>query len=185
MRTAFAYLLISAAAFALTAFEGLAAAPGPDAKAQYKSARDTADAEYKSAREKCNVLEGHAKDVCTAEAMAARNRAKANAEAKYKGTPQAAADARHMAADADYAVAKAKCAGMKGNEKDVCAKDAKAAHAAAIADAKANRKVSEARQDAREEKADAAYAAQFERCDALSGANKDDCISMVKAKFNK
>lgn len=185
MRTAFAHLLISAAALALVSFESSAAAPGTDAKAQYQSARNSADAKYKSAREKCNSLKENEKDVCTAEARAARDRAKANAEAKYKGTPKAQVDARRVAADADYAVAKAKCNGMKGNEKDVCAKDAKAAHTSAIADAKADRKVSEAREDAREEKADAAYKAQLERCDALSGANKDDCISMVKAKFKK
>ena len=88
-------------------------------------------------------------------------------------------------ADADYSAAKEACSSRRGNDKDVCMKDAKAAHVHAVADAKAHRKVSSAMADAHDDKMDANYKAAKERCDALSGDAKDACVRDAKLKYHQ
>ncbi len=88
-------------------------------------------------------------------------------------------------ADADYKAAKKKCGPLKGNDQDVCEKEAKAAHESALADAKAKRKGAEADKDARKEKNDANYDVAKEKCDALSGDAKDQCVANAKSKYGK
>ena len=56
--------------------------------------------------------------------------------ASYKPTEKNQYDARVAKADAAYKVAKEKCDDLKGNDKDVCVKEAKAKLAKAKADAK-------------------------------------------------
>jgi hypothetical protein len=182
MKPLFASIVMSAA---VLGFSGQSAAATTEAKAAYEKVKDTAAADYKVARAKCDPLTGNAKDVCVAEAKAARTHTVADAEAQYKNTPRAQASARKDIADADYAVAKAKCDGAAGNEKDVCIKQAKAAKVAAVADAKADKKTVEARTDAKDDKRDANYKVEMEKCDALAGPSKDACVASVKSKFNK
>jgi|SRR5450830_991790 len=88
-------------------------------------------------------------------------------------------------ADADYKTAKAKCKPLKGNEQDVCQKEAKAAHETAVADAKAKRKTTDAKKDAAKTTNDADYKVAQEKCDALSGAEKDKCQTAAKSQFGK
>jgi hypothetical protein len=175
-------LLLGAAIFGCSAMSMAATAEG---KATYKTAVDTANADYKAAHAKCDSLSGNGKDVCVEEAKAARDKSKAEAEAQYKNTPKAAKAARTTIADSDYSVAKAKCGSKAGNDKDVCIKEAKAAHVAAIADAKADKKVSDARTDAKDDKTDANYKVATEKCDALAGAAKDSCVADAKQKYGK
>ena len=120
-----------------------------------------------------------------AQATASRVHEVSNAEAQYKNTPKARANAQKDIADADYDVAKAKCNSMAGNDKDVCVKQAKAAKVAQTADAKAAEKTSEARTDANDAKRDADYAAAKEKCDSFAGTAKDDCIANAKMKYGK
>jgi len=152
---------------------------------EYSQAKERAATEYKAAIARCGSLSGSPKDVCKAEAKAAEARAKAEAEAAYKNTDKAHRDARLEIAEADYAVAKAKCDALAGNTKDVCVKEAKAAEIKAKADAKATEKVAAARQDAAEDKRDADYKVALEKCDALAGAAKDSCVANAKAKSGK
>lgn len=154
-------------------------------KADYTAAKDRAEADHKVARAKCDALSGNAKDVCVAEAQGAEKKAKADAEAAYKDTDKARRDARIDAADADYAVAKARCGAKAGHDNDVCVQEAKAAETKAKADATASAKVTEARKDAAQEKRDADYKVALEKCDALSGATKDECVTQAKAKYSK
>ncbi|MCY1216714.1 hypothetical protein D9M72_285980 [compost metagenome] len=85
------------------------------------------------------------------------------------------------------------CDDKKGNDKDVCKKDAKAAHEKALMAAKVDKAaatgsradVAEARADAKKDATDAAYKADKERCDAMSGESKDKCQADVKAKYSK
>jgi hypothetical protein len=70
------------------------------------------------------------------------------------------------------AVAKERCDDSAGNVKDVCVKEAKAAHVSAKADAKAQEKIVDAHKDAAVDKRDAEYAVAKEKCDALSGNTK-------------
>jgi hypothetical protein len=156
-----------------------------EAKAAYNAAKDGASADYKLARAKCDAQAGNPKDVCVAEAKAVRVRVDSEAMAQYKNTLKARTTAREDIAKADYAVAKAKCGGLSGNDKDVCLKQASAAKIAAIADAKADKKVVEARKDARDDKTDARYKVAMEKCDASSGPAKDACVSNVKLEFGK
>jgi hypothetical protein len=192
-------LLMSLLAGAGIAFSGavLAAnATAPMSRDAYKAAEDKAEADYKADKDRCSSLTGNAKDICVKEAKGKEKIAKADAEAAYKNTDKARYDARVARADADYDVAKEKCDDLKGNDKDVCVKEAKASYTRAKADAKVARtaqetthtaavKTSNARQDAAEDKRDADYKVAKEKCDALSGAAKDQCVQNAKARYGK
>jgi len=154
-------------------------------KDAYSAEKKRISAEYKTDLQRCKSLSGNAKDICKAEVKGKEKAAKADAEAAYKGTDKAATAALVARADADYSVAKEKCDDLKGNAKDVCVKDAKAAHTKAKVDAKANQKVSEVRKDAAQDKRDANYTASKERCDALAGDAKTQCINEAKARSGK
>ncbi|NYT75637.1 hypothetical protein H0A71_01370 [Alcaligenaceae bacterium] len=84
-----------------------------------------------------------------------------------------------------YDAAMEQCKSLKGNDKDVCKKEAKAQRDSAKADAKAGKKEAEARHDATEEKRDAAYGVEKEKCDAMSGDAKDQCVANAKTKYGK
>ena len=175
-------LLTTSLAFA---FSMNANAADATAKAKYNATKDTAAADYKTASTQCDSLSGNGKDVCIAEAKAARTNTVANAEVQYKNTAKARASARKDIADANYAVAKTKCGSKGGNDKDVCIKEAKAAKTAQIADAEANQKTSEAVTTATGDKRDADYDVAIQKCDALAGVSKDSCVANAKAKFHK
>ncbi len=104
---------------------------------QVKNAdEDRIEAEYKAAKEKCDTLQGNAKDVCQKEAKGKEKIAKAELDAKAKPTAANQRKVQEAKADVAYDVAKERCEDKKGNDKDVCEKDAKAAHERAKADIK-------------------------------------------------
>jgi hypothetical protein len=191
---------ISRTLLALLAATSLCFAGGAIAATGSKEARDqaikSAEAQYKTDKARCDALTGNAKDICTEEAKGKEKVAKAEANAAYEGTPKARQSAREARADAAYEVAKEKCDDLSGNAKDVCVKEAKAAHVKATADAKVDRvaadsqqtaatKTAEARKDAAEDKRDAEYKVAVEKCDALAGDAKSTCVRDAKAKFGK
>ena len=190
----FARTLIATVAAGLLATSAMAMT-----QPEYKAAKDKISADYKVAKKNCDSLKDNAKDICTKEAKGAEDVAKAELEAQYKPSDKATNKARVARADADYAVAKEKCDDLKGNEKDVCVKDAKAAHVKAKEDAKVaaaqakpndnaadkNAAVADAKKDANAEKNDAAYKAAKERCDAMSGDAKSKCVDDMKRAYNK
>jgi hypothetical protein len=157
----------------------------PEVKMAYQQSVEMAAANYKNARAQCDVVTGNPKDLCIAEAKAARVRAEEEARAKYEDTLKAYTRARLRIADANYDRDKTRCAGLAGNDKDVCQAQAKAALVAARADAKADQKTIEARNEARDDKLDAAWKVAMERCDAFAGAAKDQCVSDAKVQFGK
>lgn len=164
---------------------GSASAATVEAKAAYTQAKDRAEASYKVARARCDVITGNPKDICVAEAKAARVRTVEEASALYKNTLKAYTSSRLKIASANYDLDKVKCAALTGNDKDVCVSQAKATLVAAQADAKADKQAIEARTDAREEKREAEYKVAMEKCDAFAGAAKDGCVSSAKAQFAK
>ena len=182
MRTSHVILLLGAALLWAAAHVHAAT---PEAKLAYQQARDAAAATYKAARARCDAITGNPKDVCVLEAKAARVRADEEAQARYEDTLKAYTRARMRIASANYDLDKARCAGLTGNDKDVCHEQAKARLVAAQADAKADQKTIQARDDARADKEDAAYRVAKEKCDAFAGAAKDQCISAAKAEFGK
>jgi hypothetical protein len=182
MRAPHTILLLAAA---LLWVAGHVHAATPEAKLAYQQARDAAAAEYKMARARCDAITGNPKDVCVLEAKAARVHAEEEARAKYEDTLKAYTRARMRIAGANYDADKARCAGLTGNEKDVCQEQAKARLVAAQADAKADQKTIQARNEARDDKLAAAYRVAMEKCDAFAGAAKDQCVSAAKAEFGK
>src|SRR4249920_4239304 len=104
---------------------------------QVKNAdEDRIEAEYKAAHERCDPMQGNAKDICQKEAKGKEKVAKAELEAKTNPTAANQRKVQEAKADAAYDVAKERCDDKKGNDKDVCQKDAKAAHERAVADIK-------------------------------------------------
>jgi hypothetical protein len=84
------------------------------------------ESEYKAAKEKCDPMKGNEKDICQAEAKAKEKIAKAENDAKHAKDPaKAQAHVQRVKADAEYDVAKERCDDRKGNDKDVCMKEAK------------------------------------------------------------
>ncbi len=177
------------AALMMTAFcisHGIAAHAAPDnARLVYNTAAEKAANDFKLTRPRCDVLTGNPKDVCIAEARAARIYLEANAKAQYKNSLAATTEARKAIAEADYDVEKTRCASLTGNPKEVCLEESKANLVAALADAKADRKISEARADAEEDKRSADYKVALEKCDAFAGAPQKACVADVKTQFGK
>ena len=162
-----------------------ARAATPAAKLAFEQAREMAAANYKNARAQCDAVTGNPKDVCIAEAKAARVRIEEEARANYENTLKGFTRARLRIADADYSRDKARCAGLAGNDKDVCLAQAKAVLVTAQADAKVAQKTIEARNEARDDKLAAAWKVAMERCDAFAGAARDQCVSNAKVQFGK
>lgn len=190
------------AAFAGIFTFGIAQAAPLMSSAEYKSQKDRMDANYKAAKERCKPMTGNAKDICQAEVKGEHEVAEADLKATRDGTPKAQHAARTARAEATYKVAKEKCDDLKGNDKDVCVKEAKSAHTKAKADAKvakevkkvatgetpmakAPEKIADTKRDAKDDKRDAEYKVAKEKCDALSGQPKDNCIAQAKLKFAK
>ncbi len=163
-------------------------------KEEYKTQKDRISADYKASWQNCNAMKANAKDICVSEAKGAEKVAKAELEAQYKPSPKNDEKVTFAKADAAYDTAKEKCDDLKGNAKDVCVKDAKAARTKAKEDAKVMKagadtsktkteKMADVKKDAAEEKREADYKAAKERCDILAGAAKDTCQSDAKSKY--
>ena len=154
-------------------------------RVDYTAATEHASVVYKESRAKCDPLVGQEKDICLIQAKAVEKRAKASAEADYKGTIKAKTDSRIANADADFMVAKVACAAKAGQEKDICVKQAKATQVKLVADAKAHKTSVVARADAREDTRDAQYKVSLAKCDAMSGTEKDTCVTSAKSAHGK
>jgi hypothetical protein len=154
-------------------------------RTDYRAAMDRTSVVYKDARAKCEPLTGHDKDMCVVEAKAVEKRAKASAEANYKGTIKAKTDSQIANADADLMVARVACDTKAGQEKDVCVKQAQATQVKLVADAKAHKTAVDARTDAREDTRDAQYKVALAKCDAIAGTEKDTCVTSAKSAFGK
>jgi hypothetical protein len=104
-----------------------------------------ARADYAVANEKCDALAGNTKDVCVMQAKAVQAGAEADAKVQLKSSAararaneksvEARLEANHKIANAikdgiatqraaDLKLANAKCEGLSGSAKEVCAKDA-------------------------------------------------------------
>ena len=106
---------------------------------EYSAAKDRIQADYKAAKAACDKMSGNAKDICVEEAKGAEKVAEADLKFKRSGKASDAVDLANAKAEAAYEVAKERCDDLKGNDKDACVKDAKAAEARAKADAKAHK----------------------------------------------
>ncbi|HEU4852834.1 MAG TPA: hypothetical protein VFT37_11845 [Telluria sp.] len=155
----------------------------PGSKELYAQAKAEALAGYKAARAQCDLLASVRKDICVAEAKAARVRYEEDATAQYKNTLAAHTRARMRIATANYNVDRARCGLVAGNDRDVCLGQAKATRIAAEADARADSKSTEAQTDALDEKRTAQYKVALEKCDAFAGVAKDSCVKAAKSTY--
>jgi hyperosmotically inducible periplasmic protein len=149
--------------------------------ATYRNVTQKTAADFKAATAKCASMSGNAKGVCIEEAKAARAHAEADAVAQYNNTPKGRAKARTAVADADFSLAKAKCADMSGAEKDACINNATAVHTAAVADARADRDTVVAATDTTSPVTttatrDATKAAAVEKCAQVAGQPNTGCL---------
>ena len=165
-------------------------------KEERKAEEDRISAGHKSAKDQCDTLKANARDICVAEANGANKVAKANLDARDKGSLKAQTDARVARAEAEYDVAKERCDDLAGNVKHVCVMDAKAALARGKADAKLDRESKETSREASErlaqaqeaasrETARADFKAARERCDRYAGDTRDRCVSDAKVSFRQ
>ena len=183
MRPMLLSTLVRSVAVGAAAFVGAVGANAEGDKVAYENARASAKSTYEVASKQCDAMKGNARDVCVAEAKAARVKTEENAEAAYKGTPKARANANEAIAEANYKVARERCNERTGNDKDVCIKVAKAELTRRKADARANLKTVEARQDAAKDKREAEYKVAAEKCEALNGDAKSACVKNAKARY--
>jgi hypothetical protein len=151
----------------------------------YEAGKSRISADYKVDRAACDSLQHNDKDVCVEQAKGKEKVAKAELEHDYSGKESDWVKVLKTRAETTYSVAKEKCDDLKGNDKDVCVKEAKAAKVSAMADAKAGKKIHDARADAADDKRDADYKVATEKCDAMSGDAKSSCIATAKANFGK
>jgi hyperosmotically inducible protein len=133
MKTLIATLLATAAGVSFAAAPTAALNHDP---ATYRNVTQKTNADYQAAVAKCDAKGGNDKDVCMAEARLARTRGEASALSQYNNTAAGRERARAGIADAEFAVAKARCDGKSGADKDSCMDNAKSVHTAALADAK-------------------------------------------------
>jgi len=198
---------ITALAAAVSMAFSAAAIANTMTKSEYKSAAENITAGYLSAKAACDPFVANAKDICLVEAKGKENVQKAELLEKNRPGRKAHFDVRVAIADSEYAAAKEKCDDMTGNAKDVCVKEAKAAHTAAKADAmtqrkttaanktakdktkkakgEAHEKIVDAKENAAAEKNTAEYKVAIEKCDALMGTAKDGCVHDAKMHFGK
>ena len=179
-------LLVALAGGAAMLFVGtLVGAATMQTRADYTAARNHSSAEYKQAQAKCEPLDGHERNMCVVEAKAGEKRAKATAEANFRGTVKAKTDSQIANADADYMVAKVACDIRTDAERDMCVKEAHATQIKQVADAKANKTSVDAHADAREETRDVQYKGALAKCDAMSATDKTACVNSAKSAYGK
>ena len=154
-------------------------------EAEYKASKTTISNNYKAAKAKCGELKSHAKDVCLQEAKAQENNDLADLEFRYTSLPADAMKAKVVRADGAYAVAKERCDPMRGNDKDVCVKEAQLVHVAALASAKTVQAGTDARADATNDVRQAKYKVEAEKCDAMTGSNKTACLKTAESRYGK
>jgi hypothetical protein len=83
---------------------------------------------------------------------------------------------------AEYKMAKANCASLSGNPKDICVAEAKGKESVGMAELEASYKpTSKNHYQARVARAEADYAVAKERCDDIAGNAKDVCMKEAKA----
>ncbi|MES3024100.1 MAG: BON domain-containing protein [Pseudomonadota bacterium] len=163
---------IVATMLAMAAGASFAAAPTAALNhdpATYRNATQKVASDYKAAVATCAGASGNAREVCLEEAKAARARAESEAVAQYNNTAAGREKARRKVADADYALAKVRCAGMSAADQEACIGRARDAHTAAIADAKAGRNGTLAANDTSRE-------AMLRKCEQLTGRKDTACL---------
>ena len=178
-------IILVAATTVLSLSSLYAGAANAMSEMQYKADKAQYGIDYKTAMNACKSLAGNAKDICVVTAKGNEAVAKADLDARYKGTDKAYINVQYVKADASYKLAREKCDDQTGNPKDVCVKEAKAVHTKAKEDAKLYKVVKTATAASIEDRVTADYKVAIEKCGALAGDAKSACEASAKANFKK
>lgn len=173
-------LALSAAASAMFVAAAPAYAQNQD-DAAYKGMTDKAKMAYDGAKARCSAEQGNARKVCLGEARVARAQAEEDAVIQYHNSARETRRARTSLANAEYDLAKAKCADMTGSDKRTCQNDAKAAQVAALDRARSGT-IAQTGSATSEERTAAATSPSTtmpkENCDQISNAaERTACVS--------
>lgn len=170
---------------------GAASAPAAMTKQGYKAARARIDAQYKADSAACKRVQGNARDLCKLQAQGRKDVAQAELEAQYKPGPEAERQAMDAKADADFAVAKAKCDALKGNAKDTCVQQAKvqrdATHRLAVVQKVEKLNAQKGKKEAKAPKQETPaqrFAAHKAWCE-IQGTGRDRCLADLKRRYGK
>ena len=166
------------------AFASAYAADTKPDTATYRTMTQKADADYKAAAAQCKDMSGNARNLCMEEAKVTRARADLAALTDYNNTLKGRTKARTELANADYSLAKVKCADMSGAEKDSCMSNARAVHTAALADVKADRNLQVAGTGTTDTMSpvtrtttnDATKSAAVDKCAQVAGSPNTGCL---------
>lgn len=156
-----------------------AKAPVAGDKEAYDAARAEAAQQYKSALSACGKLAVRDKDVCQITAKSERTKREQRAEAFYKGTPQAAHQARLAIAQADLDASLRFCAQRNGSVSRACKLEAREQYNRAKAEA------DQAQRDGRPiEQAlgntTPRHPNDPRNCDSLDGGAKHACLARAQ-----
>jgi hypothetical protein len=100
-------------------------AEGGMTKDAFRAAEKRLESQAKAQRKACARLKGNAKEVCEVQAKGWETVAKAYLQARLEPGPEAEKEAKFARADADYAVARQRCASLKDPARDKCVDRAK------------------------------------------------------------
>ncbi|ATQ75514.1 hypothetical protein CR152_14030 [Massilia violaceinigra] len=158
--------------------------PAKSDTATYRTMTQKAAADYKAASAQCKDMSGNARSLCMEEAKVVRARADLAALTDYNNTLKGRTKARTELANADYSLAKIKCADTTGAEKDSCMSNARAVHTAALADVKADRNLQVASSGTtdtmspvtRTTTTDATKSAAVDKCAQVAGSPNTGCL---------
>jgi len=150
--------------------------------AAYRSSTQKAAADYKAAAGECKIQSGAARTLCVEEAKVSRARAEVNAVNEHNNTLAGRAKARTALVNAEYSLAKTKCAGTSGAEKDSCLSNARSVQTAALANVKADRDIAVAANVdstgaiTNTNPADPTKAAAVDKCAQVAGNSATGCL---------
>lgn len=185
-------LIGGAAALVLAATAGaFAVDPGPRQDG-YKPGLQRIELQRRRDDAACLRLKDGARDLCKVQAEGREKVARAQLEAQRKPGPDSEQAVKEAQAEADYRVARQRCAGGPG--KDACIARAKDARAAAVRLAMVEkvRHANELRahaenqrkgKTAQPETPKARYAARKAYCE-MQGPDRDRCLAAAKQQFN-
>ena len=119
---------------------GIASASLAMTRSEFMAQKDIFENTYKLSRYNCGSLKANAKDICISQAKGVRKVAVAELESTFEPGIRKTEKLTMAKANAAYDTAKERCDDSTGNAKNVCKKQARAAHVKAIQEAHALRK---------------------------------------------
>jgi hypothetical protein len=110
--------LFSAAAFGIGS--QIDSTPSLMSRGDYAAARQAIESEMRQSARLCRAMEGQARELCKVQVKVEEKVRKAELTARYRGTVGSAEEARLARVNAEYELARVKCAAVAGAERGDC-----------------------------------------------------------------